>query len=93
MEPRIQYAKTSDGVNIAYAVFGDGPPILYLGPGTGDIHMYSSRATPLTQAVDALVGLGWRVIMYDCRGTGSSERGIADFSIEARVRDLQAVIE
>ena len=29
MEPRIQYAKTSDGVNIAYAVFGDGPSILF----------------------------------------------------------------
>ena len=25
VEPRIQYAKTSDGVNIAYAVFGSGP--------------------------------------------------------------------
>jgi hypothetical protein len=24
MEPRIQYAKTSDGVSIAYAVFGEG---------------------------------------------------------------------
>jgi len=28
MEPRIQYAKTSDGVSIAYAVAGDGPPLV-----------------------------------------------------------------
>ncbi len=28
--PRIQYCKTSDGVNIAYAVFGEGLPLVYL---------------------------------------------------------------
>jgi len=32
MEPRIQYAKTSDGVNIAYAVAGEGPLLVYLVP-------------------------------------------------------------
>ena len=30
MEPRIQYAKTSDGVSIAYCVMGEGPPLLQL---------------------------------------------------------------
>ena len=30
MEPRIQYAKTSDGVSIAYAAMGDGPPLVYM---------------------------------------------------------------
>ena len=29
MEPRIQYAKTSDGVSIAYTVFGEGLPIVH----------------------------------------------------------------
>ena len=28
MEPQIQYAKTSDGVSIAYATAGDGPPLI-----------------------------------------------------------------
>ena len=28
VEPRIQYAKTSDGVSIAYTVFGEGPPLV-----------------------------------------------------------------
>ena len=33
MEPRIQYAKTSDGVSIAYWTMGEGPPLVYmLGP-------------------------------------------------------------
>jgi hypothetical protein len=30
MEPRIQYAKTSDGVSIDYAVLGSGPPLLWV---------------------------------------------------------------
>ncbi len=30
MEPRIQYAKTSDGVSIAYSTLGDGPPLLHV---------------------------------------------------------------
>ena len=30
MEPRIQYTKTEDGVNIAYYAIGQGPAVLYL---------------------------------------------------------------
>ncbi len=30
MEPRIQYAKTSDGVSIAYASMGEGPPLVMM---------------------------------------------------------------
>ncbi len=32
MEPRIQYAQTKDGVSIAYAVLGVGPPLIGLAP-------------------------------------------------------------
>jgi len=30
MEPRIQYAKTSDGVNIAFWTLGEGPPLVQM---------------------------------------------------------------
>ncbi len=94
MEPRIQYAKTSDGVNIAYAVFGDGPPVVFPVSIFGDLHLYSSLpASPFGSVTDRLVAFGWRVIRYDDRGTGSSDRDVADFSLEARLRDLEAVTE
>jgi len=93
MEPRIQYAKTSDGVNIAYAVFGAGPPIVCAGGSFGDLNVYSSGVGRVTQVTDTLVGLGWCVIRYDGRGMGSSERGNTDFSFDARLRDLEAVTE
>jgi hypothetical protein len=35
VEPVIQYAKTNDGVNIAYYAIGNGePPLIYLTPGS-----------------------------------------------------------
>ncbi len=30
MEPQIQYAKTSDGVNIAYWTLGEGTPLVFM---------------------------------------------------------------
>ncbi len=92
MEPRIQYATTSDGVSIAYTVLGAGPPIVVVGTAFGDVHIYSSGSV-ITGTTDTLVGMGRRVIMYDWRGTGSSDRGNADFSLEGRLKDLEAVIE
>ena len=34
MQPRIQYAKTSDGVSIAYWTMGKGPPLVLPGRAT-----------------------------------------------------------
>jgi class 3 adenylate cyclase len=92
MEPRIQYAKTSDGVSIAYCVLGEGTPLVYASNVWGDLQWYlhddASR-----RGVDALVESGWKVIRYDGRGSGSSQRDVTDFSLEGRVRDLQAVVD
>src|SRR2546427_3805387 len=92
MEPRIQYAKTSDGVNIAYAAFGDGPAIVVTPPAVGGLHLYSKF--PLTRrGVEGLVRRGWRVIRYDGRGSGSSDRDRSDYSVQSWVRDTEAVVD
>jgi class 3 adenylate cyclase len=92
MQPRIQYAKTSDGVNIAYAVFGTEPAIVFSSLLFGSLHMYKNDPGPRSQVYDALVSLGWSVITYDGRGTGSSDRDTDDWTFEGRVRDLEAVV-
>ncbi len=90
--PTIQYAKTTDDVDIAYISLGDGSPIVFASNIFGDAHFYR-RAWPHVRGLtDRLVGLGWRVIRYDVRGMGSSDRDIADCSLAARVRDLEAVV-
>ena len=91
-EPQIQYAKTSDGVSIAYAVFGNGTPLVYTASVSGlGLHFYSFMSgTRLS--VDMMVAEGFQVIRYDSRGTGSSDRTAQDFSLETMLLDLEAVV-
>jgi len=89
-EPQVQYAKTSDGVNIAYASMGEGPPLVRVMP-PGMVHVQRDWATfpgmyqPLSRT--------FRFIWYDPRGSGLSDRDEIDFSMEAMMRDLEAVID
>ncbi len=92
MEPRIQYAKTSDGVNIAYAVFGTGPAIVSPSNIWGNIHVYKYMLG-MQVLLDELTSMGWSVVTYDGRGSGASERDVSDYSLDARLLDLEAVIE
>ncbi len=58
MEPRIQYAKTTDGVNIAYAVLGSGPPMVGASNVWGSLHLTQAPVTarlPIRSVVDGLV--------------------------------------
>ena len=90
MEPRIQYAQTKDGVSIAFASMGEGPPLIRVAmPGASHVQR---EWTLLSHVYTPLVGT-FRVILYDPRGTGLSDRDAIDFSMEAMMRDLEAVID
>jgi class 3 adenylate cyclase len=90
VEPQIQYVKTSDGVNIAFASMGEGPPLVRMSL-TGMAHVQRDWAAfpgifePLTRT--------FHLIRYDWRGTGLSDRDELDFSMEAMMRDMEAVID
>ena len=89
MEPRIQYAKTSDGVNIAYATEGEGPPlVLLLGPGAAHVQRGRAMFANLFELTQT-----FRLVWYDSRGTSLSDRDAIDFSMEAMLRDLEAVVD
>jgi class 3 adenylate cyclase len=90
MEPRIQYCTTSDGVSIAYSTMGEGRPLIIM-PVPGFSH--SELSWTMYAAITQPLAAKYRVITYDARGSGLSDRGAVDFSIEAMLRDLEAVIE
>jgi class 3 adenylate cyclase len=93
LEPRIQYARTSDGVNIAYGVFGEGMPLIYTPSAYGlGVHYYAQLSYS-RRTVDQLTATGFKVVRYDSRGTGSSDRSATEFSLEAAVLDLSAVAD
>jgi class 3 adenylate cyclase/alpha-beta hydrolase superfamily lysophospholipase len=93
MEPHMQYARSSDGVNIAYAVIGAGPPLVFAATIWGNLYMAQAGIDVVGfWSMDDLVATGRTIVLYDTRGAGSSDRDVANYSLEARVRDLEAVV-
>jgi class 3 adenylate cyclase/pimeloyl-ACP methyl ester carboxylesterase len=89
MEPRIQYAKTSDGVNIAFMSLGHGRP--YVNVELPVAHFRAEWSNPASRSAFEFAARRRRVVKYDHRGFGLSDRDADDFSVEALVRDLEAV--
>ena len=89
MEPQIRYAKTSDGVSIAWCVVGDGPCVLRV-PAPCLCHVQRDWETS-----DFFTRRSRRArwAWYDSRGCGLSDRGGRDFSMAAMLGDLKAVVE
>ena len=87
----IRFARSADGVGIAYAVHGSGPPLLV--DACWLSHLQFDWQSPVWR--HWLTGLGSiaTVIRYDERGHGLSDRGVTDHSLEARVADLEAVAD
>jgi len=91
-DPQIQYAKTSDGVSIAYWVLGDGEPLVYMPiPPFSHIQL----EWEIEECRDWYLRLARRhkLIRYDGRGSGLSDRTVSDYSIDGQSRDLQAVVD
>lgn len=93
IEQRIGFAQTSDGVRIAYATTGAGPPIvLVLGWAT---HLERGVMSPMYDRFGWIAQMSERntLVRYDGRGFGMSQRDATDFSLDARVRDIEAVVD
>ena len=71
--PRTRYAKTIDGVNIAYQVRGDGPvDLVYAVGSTGNFEVELEE--PRSAAYFAGLASFSRLVLFDKRGTGLSDR-------------------
>src|SRR5437762_9059824 len=92
--PEMRYATTVDGYNIAYQVFGEGPIDIVYTPGfvsnidtAWDLGRHADFFTQL-----ATLG---RVIIFDRRGTGLSDRPdrVESLALELGINDLVAVLD
>jgi pimeloyl-ACP methyl ester carboxylesterase len=93
VEQHLAFAQASDGVRIAYATTGAGPPILFvLGWGT---HLEAGLGSPLYDLGDLLPMSSAHnlFVRFDGRGFGLSDRDVTDFSLDARVHDIEAVVD
>ena len=91
MEPELAYARTRDGVSIAWTSSGSGPTVVLL-PGVPFSDAVAEWRIPvLRRAFERLAG-SVRLIQYDGRGTGHSQRDVTDLSLDAMLLDLEAVL-
>jgi class 3 adenylate cyclase/pimeloyl-ACP methyl ester carboxylesterase len=90
MEQQIGFCTTSDGVGIAYATAGDGPPLVYVCGWPGHLAM-EWELSPRTFLEDMARGV--TLVRYDMRGSGLSDRDVDDFSVPTLVKDLEAVVD
>jgi class 3 adenylate cyclase/pimeloyl-ACP methyl ester carboxylesterase len=92
MEPQIRYVKTEDGASIAYWVAGNAGPVLVHGPPGPVGHIAAEMRVRTMRTWYERLMQSFRLVRYDPRGVGSSDRSRHDATQEANVRDLRAVV-
>src|SRR5216683_1252546 len=91
--PTTRYVRSGD-VNLAYQVIGEGPPDLVLVPGwVSNVECFWEEPR-VARFLRQLAGIG-RLILFDKRGTGLSDRVPQDAlpTLEQRMADVRAVMD
>ena len=87
---RIRFCTSADGVRIAYAVIGRGPPLVMLSGGHS--HLERDVGSPVFGHWIEELSRRHSLVRLDTRGFGLSDRHVEDHSIDAVVSDLEAVV-
>ena len=91
MNQQIRFCKSFDGARIAYAVSGKGPPLVKAQHWL--THLEYEWQSPIWKPWIEALSQEHTLVRMDERACGLSDRGVADVSFEAWVRDLEAVVE
>ncbi|MDX2379426.1 MAG: adenylate/guanylate cyclase domain-containing protein [Acidimicrobiia bacterium] len=86
----VRYARSGDGIDIAFQVIGEGPVDLVFVSGF-ITHLDLAWELPHFAWLEQLDGFA-RVITFDKRGTGLSDRSLGFGSLEERTSDIDAVM-
>ncbi len=87
----IRFAHSADGTRLAYASFGEGYPVVRAANWFTNIEY--DWQTPMFRAWFDAFGSRYHYYRYDGRGTGLSERGDVEISLDRLVADLEAVVD
>ena len=87
----VQFCRTSDDVRIAYACVGDGPPVVWAAHWLS--HLAFSWESPVWRHWTEEFAKDHAFVHYDERGNGLSDWDNPEFSVDAFVRDLEAVVD
>jgi pimeloyl-ACP methyl ester carboxylesterase len=87
----LRYARSADGTGIAYAEVGEGPALLRGGHWMS--HLEQDWTSPVFGPLLDRLAQHRRLIRYDPRGTGLSERSLNGAGLEQLVDDMEAVAD
>ena len=90
--PRTRYVQTSDGIHVAFQVIGEGEPDMVLVPGLMSHLELIWEDQETADFYQRLARLG-RLILFDKRDTGMSDRAPGAMSLEERMEDVRAVMQ
>lgn len=86
----IRFCRGQDGVRLAYAIHGGGPPLVVVSCWLSHLQ-YDWQSPVWRHFLDQLGGLA-TVVRYDERGFGMSDWHVDDFSLAARLSDLETIL-
>lgn len=86
----VRFCRSADGVTIAYAVHGSGPPLVI--DACWLSHLQYDWESPVWRHYLTELGKVATVYRFDERGHGLSDREVYDHGLELRVADLEAVV-
>ena len=91
LKQEIRYCKALDGVRLAYATVGHGPPMLKSAHWMG--HLEYDWELPISRHL--LLGLAedHTLVRYDARGNGLSDWDVHEISLDAWVSDMETVAD
>jgi DNA-binding SARP family transcriptional activator/pimeloyl-ACP methyl ester carboxylesterase len=87
----IRFCMTPDGVRIAFASAGHGPPLIKTANWLN--HLEFDWQSPVWRHLLNALTADFHLIRYDERGNGLSDWKVDDFSLEALVCDLETVVD
>ncbi len=87
----IRFATTADGVTLAYAVSGSGPPLVKAANWLS--HLEFDWDSPVWRPYLDTFSSNFTYVRYDARGTGLSDADISELAFDDLVADLEAVVD
>lgn len=90
-EQDIRFCQTRDGVQLAYAKTGQGPPIVKTG--NWMTHLEFDLESPIWRHLYRDLSAEHTLIRYDARGNGLSDRDVPDVTFDHFVDDLETVVD
>jgi pimeloyl-ACP methyl ester carboxylesterase len=91
LDQEIRYFLSQDNVRIAYAIVGNGPPLVWTASFLR--HLEFDWQSPIWQHWLAALASRYTLIRYDERACGLSDWDVRDISFEAWVRDLETLVD